>query len=136
MPPILLGIQRTKEGIRFRILPEIFPKEAEENSESDEGVLNKLIKTLLTIILVIFLIGALYIGFKMAMNFGVFVEYGYDLMGALTGGVFGWLNPFDSPEDDVNPFKAVSDNTSSLLGKIWDALTFRNGTSDRPIYLT
>jgi len=43
MPPILLGIQRTEEGIRFRILPEIFPKEVEEGQEideSDQGALN------------------------------------------------------------------------------------------------
>jgi regulator of sigma E protease len=37
MPPILLGIQRTEEGIRFRILPEIFPKEGDG---SGEGALN------------------------------------------------------------------------------------------------
>ena len=36
MPPILLGIQRTEEGIRFRILPEILPK---EDDESGEGAL-------------------------------------------------------------------------------------------------
>ncbi len=48
MPPILLGIKRTEEGIRFRILPEIFPKEGEgeegeenkEIDESDQGALN------------------------------------------------------------------------------------------------
>ena len=49
MPPILLGIKRTEEGIRFRILPEIFPKEDEgedegekdkEIDESDQGALN------------------------------------------------------------------------------------------------
>ena len=47
MPPILLGIKRTEDGIRFRILPEIFPKEddgeGEENKEIDEseqGALN------------------------------------------------------------------------------------------------
>jgi len=37
MPPILFGIQRTENGIRFRILPEILPK---EDDESGEGVLS------------------------------------------------------------------------------------------------
>ncbi|TKJ38091.1 MAG: hypothetical protein CEE38_04850 [Planctomycetes bacterium B3_Pla] len=37
MPPILLGMQRTEDGLRFRVLPEIFPNEDEE---SDEGALN------------------------------------------------------------------------------------------------
>lgn len=36
MPPTLLGIQRKKEGIRIRILPEIFPKE-KESDDSDGG---------------------------------------------------------------------------------------------------
>lgn len=36
MPPILLGIQKTKEGIRFRILPEILPKKGDD---SDDGAL-------------------------------------------------------------------------------------------------
>ncbi|MFH1717646.1 MAG: site-2 protease family protein [Planctomycetota bacterium] len=45
MPPILLGVQKTERGIRFRILPEIFPKEKEaregkEGDESDEGALS------------------------------------------------------------------------------------------------
>jgi len=33
MPPIVLGVQRTEEGFRFRILPEIFPKEGDESGE-------------------------------------------------------------------------------------------------------
>lgn len=37
MPPILFGIQRTEKGIRFRILPEILPK---ENDESGDGALS------------------------------------------------------------------------------------------------
>lgn len=37
MPPILVGIQRVENGIRFRILPEILPK---ENDESGGGVLS------------------------------------------------------------------------------------------------
>ena len=37
MPPILLGIRKTEQGYRFRILPEIFPKEGDE---SGEGVMN------------------------------------------------------------------------------------------------
>ncbi|MHC4327442.1 MAG: site-2 protease family protein [Planctomycetota bacterium] len=37
MPPILLGVKRTENGLRFRVLPEIFPNEDEE---SDEGALN------------------------------------------------------------------------------------------------
>ncbi|MBN2182905.1 MAG: site-2 protease family protein [Sedimentisphaerales bacterium] len=37
MPPILFGVKRTEKGIRFRILPEIFPKEGDE---SGEGAIN------------------------------------------------------------------------------------------------
>ncbi len=37
MPPILLGVRKTEEGYRFRILPEIFPKEGDE---SGEGAVN------------------------------------------------------------------------------------------------
>ena len=37
MPPILFGIQRTENGIRFRILPEILPK---EDDESGQGALS------------------------------------------------------------------------------------------------
>ena len=37
MPPILLGIKRTENGLRFRILPEVFPKQGDE---SGEGALN------------------------------------------------------------------------------------------------
>jgi regulator of sigma E protease len=37
MPPILFGIQRTENGIRFRILPEILPK---GDDESGEGALS------------------------------------------------------------------------------------------------
>lgn len=33
MPPILLGVQRTKDGFRFRILPEIFTKEGDQSGE-------------------------------------------------------------------------------------------------------
>ncbi|MBN1975694.1 MAG: site-2 protease family protein [Sedimentisphaerales bacterium] len=33
MPPILFGVQRTEKGIKFRILPEIFPKEDDETGE-------------------------------------------------------------------------------------------------------
>ena len=31
MPPILLGVQRTEDGLRFRILPKLFPKEGDES---------------------------------------------------------------------------------------------------------
>jgi regulator of sigma E protease len=34
MPPMLLGIQKTEDGLRFRILPKFFPK---ENDESGDG---------------------------------------------------------------------------------------------------
>ncbi len=37
MPPILLGVRKTEKGYRFRILPEIFPKEGDETGE---GVMN------------------------------------------------------------------------------------------------
>ncbi len=37
MPPILFGIQRTENGVRFRILPEMLPK---ENDESGDGALS------------------------------------------------------------------------------------------------
>jgi len=37
MPPILFGIQRTEDGIRFRILPQILPK---EDDESGDGALS------------------------------------------------------------------------------------------------
>ncbi len=37
MPPILLGVRKTEEGYRFRILPEVFPKEGDE---SGEGAMN------------------------------------------------------------------------------------------------
>lgn len=33
MPPILFGLQRTENGFRVRILPEVFPKEGGEHSE-------------------------------------------------------------------------------------------------------
>ncbi len=33
MPPILFGIQRTEKGIRFRILPEILPKDGDESGD-------------------------------------------------------------------------------------------------------
>lgn len=37
MPPILLGVRRTEEGLRFRILPELLPK---ENDQSGDGLLS------------------------------------------------------------------------------------------------
>lgn len=37
MPPILLGVQKTEKGYRFRLLPEIFPK---EGGEPGEGAIN------------------------------------------------------------------------------------------------
>jgi regulator of sigma E protease len=37
MPPTLLGVRRTEDGLRFRILPEILPKEGDE---SDDGALS------------------------------------------------------------------------------------------------
>ena len=33
MPPVLFGVQRTEKGYKFRILPEIFPKEGDESGE-------------------------------------------------------------------------------------------------------
>ncbi len=33
MPPVLLGLQRTENGYRFRILPELFPKEGDESGD-------------------------------------------------------------------------------------------------------
>jgi regulator of sigma E protease len=37
MPPILFGVQRTEKGLRFRVLPELFPK---EDDETGEGLLS------------------------------------------------------------------------------------------------
>ncbi len=37
MPPLFLGVRRTSEGYRFRILPWLFPK---ENDESGDGLLS------------------------------------------------------------------------------------------------
>jgi len=37
MPPILFGVQRTEEGIRFRILPEILTKKKGEEGEKADG---------------------------------------------------------------------------------------------------
>ncbi len=37
LPPILLGVRRTPNGLRFRILPKFFPR---ENDESDDGSLS------------------------------------------------------------------------------------------------
>ncbi|MHC4389112.1 MAG: site-2 protease family protein, partial [Planctomycetota bacterium] len=37
MPPTLIGVRRTEEGFRFRILPKFFPK---ENDESGDGLLS------------------------------------------------------------------------------------------------
>jgi len=31
MPPTLFGLQRTEDGLRFRILPKLFPKEGDES---------------------------------------------------------------------------------------------------------
>lgn len=36
MPPILFGVQRTSEGIRFRILPEILTKNKNKNEKKDD----------------------------------------------------------------------------------------------------
>jgi regulator of sigma E protease len=47
MPPTLFGVQRKKEGIRIRILPDIFPKEGDDSDEGDgsnEGALRITIK--------------------------------------------------------------------------------------------
>jgi regulator of sigma E protease len=33
MPPILLGVRKTEDGFRFRILPEILPKDGDESGE-------------------------------------------------------------------------------------------------------
>ena len=33
MPPVLFGVQRTEKGYKFRILPEVFPKEGDESGE-------------------------------------------------------------------------------------------------------
>jgi len=33
MPPMLLGIQKTEEGIKIRILPEIFPKKGDDSGD-------------------------------------------------------------------------------------------------------
>ena len=48
MPPTLIGVHRKKEGIRIRILPDIFPKEgnaSEEGDDSNEGALRITIKS-------------------------------------------------------------------------------------------
>jgi regulator of sigma E protease len=37
MPPILFGVRRTEKGVRFRVLPELFPK---QDSEAGEGLLS------------------------------------------------------------------------------------------------
>ena len=37
MPPILLGVRKTEDGFRFRVLPSFFPK---ENDESGDGTLS------------------------------------------------------------------------------------------------
>jgi len=34
MPPTLLGVRKTEDGFRFRILPKLFPKENDESGES------------------------------------------------------------------------------------------------------
>ncbi|MHC4241804.1 MAG: site-2 protease family protein [Planctomycetota bacterium] len=47
MPPTLFGIQRKEDGIRIRILPDIFPKEGDDSDEGDgsnEGALRITIK--------------------------------------------------------------------------------------------
>lgn len=33
MPPILFGVRRTQDGLRFRILPQLFPKEGDQSGE-------------------------------------------------------------------------------------------------------
>ena len=33
MPPVLFGVQKTENGLKFRILPEIFPKEGDESGD-------------------------------------------------------------------------------------------------------
>ncbi len=33
MPPVLFGVQRTEKGYKFRILPEVFPKQGDETGE-------------------------------------------------------------------------------------------------------
>ena len=33
MPPILLGVRKTEDGFRFRILPKLFPKEGDESGD-------------------------------------------------------------------------------------------------------
>jgi regulator of sigma E protease len=40
MPPILFGVQRTEEGIRFRILPEILTKQGEKEDDPQEPMLS------------------------------------------------------------------------------------------------
>jgi regulator of sigma E protease len=37
MPPTLFGVQRKEEGIRIRILPDIFPKESDGSDEGDDS---------------------------------------------------------------------------------------------------
>ncbi|HEW78841.1 MAG TPA: hypothetical protein ENH34_02590, partial [Phycisphaerales bacterium] len=37
LPPVLLGVRRTEEGLRFRILPKFFPK---ENDPDGDGLLS------------------------------------------------------------------------------------------------
>ena len=47
MPPTLFGVQRKEDGIRIRILPDIFPKEGDDSDEDDgsnEGALRITIK--------------------------------------------------------------------------------------------
>lgn len=41
MPPILLGVQKTDKGIRVRILPEIFPKEKDEDKKEDADLIEE-----------------------------------------------------------------------------------------------
>jgi regulator of sigma E protease len=37
MPPVLFGVKRTEKGFKFRILPEVFPKEGDETGEGSLG---------------------------------------------------------------------------------------------------
>ena len=37
MPPVLFGVKRTEKGFKFRVLPEVFPKEGDESGEGALG---------------------------------------------------------------------------------------------------
>jgi len=40
IPPTVVALQRTEEGLRVRILPQFFPKSKEHDNEADEGALS------------------------------------------------------------------------------------------------